>query len=292
VVGFHPSEWVSPKTIEEATKILKERRAKLVAGGTGFYELAKRGMLPDVEVLVDIESLGLEYARIEEGSLKIGAGSRFAWLLKQEALSRKDLTGLVEAISKVKPVQVRNVASVGGAISLSLPFLDFPPAVLGFEGRIVLAGPGGKRRIVPSSNFWLDYLLTDVRNGELLVEVQIPVGDQNTTSSFLKLGRTEGDFALVNVCARVSFESDGVCKSVVLALGGVASTPIRLPKIETSLEGRRLERRLLLKSLEAIDEINPTPTIHGSPWYKREIAKVLIRDALFRCSERAGFPVS
>ncbi|HEV2139287.1 MAG TPA: FAD binding domain-containing protein [Nitrososphaerales archaeon] len=287
---FRPVEWASPKTIEEATKILKEKRARLVAGGTGLYELAKRGMLPDTDVLVDLQGLNLEYVKVEAGTLKIGAGSRFVWLLQQEPMKRKDLAGLTEAVSNVKPVQVRNVATAGGALSLSIPFLDFPPAVLGMEGRVVLSGSEGKQRILPVSNFWLDYLLPDLRKGELLTEVQIPLDDHNTTSTFTKLGRTEGDFALVNVCAKATFAKDGRYEKVVIALGGVANTPVRQPKVESALLGQRAGKQAVSKAVGALDDLNPSPSVHGSPWYKREIAKVLVRDALFSCAEKAGFP--
>jgi CO/xanthine dehydrogenase FAD-binding subunit len=289
---FHPIEWVSPKTVEEAAKILKERRARLVAGGTGLYELVKRGMLPDTDVLVDIQGLNLEYARIESGTLKIGAASRFVWLLQQEPMKRKDLAGLTEAVSNVKPVQVSNVATAGGALSLSIPFLDFPPAVLGMEGKVVLSGPEGKQRVVPVSSFWLDYLLPDLRKGELLTEVQIPLDDHNTTSAFAKLGRTAGDFALVNVCAKTTFSKDGKFERAVVALGGVANTPVRLPKLESALVGQRAGKQAVSKAVEALDGLNPTPSVHGSPWYKREIAKVLVRDVLYSCAQRAGFPAS
>jgi CO/xanthine dehydrogenase FAD-binding subunit len=289
---FRPTEWISPKTVEEATKLLKEKRARVVAGGTGLYELAKRGMLPDIDVLVDLQSLGLEYTKVESGLLKIGAASRFHWLLQQDSLNRKDLAGLREAIANVKPVQVKNVATAGGALSISIPFLDFPPAVLGLEGKVVLTNAEGKQRVVPVSSFWLDYLLPDIRKGELLTEIQIPLSDQNATSAFLKLGRTGGDFALVNVCAKTTFENDGRCKHAVVALGGVANTPVREPKLEAALVGQKLSKEAIQKSTAGLDGLNPTPSIHGSSWYKREIAKVLVRDALLICAERAGFSTS
>ena len=287
---FRPVEWVSPTTVAEATQILKERRAKLIAGGTGLYELAKRGMLPDIDVLVDLGSLNMEFLKIENGSLRIGAGSRFTWLLQQELLQRPDLVGLREAISNVKPVQVRNVATVGGALSISLPFLDFPPAALGFDAMVVLVGPEKKERVVPVGSFWLDYLLPDLRKGELMTEIRIPLSTQESGSAFLKQGRTPGDFALVNVCTRLLFGSDGICKEAAISLGGVANVPMRQTRAEGLLKGQKLFKEIILKASEAVNETNPTPSIHGSPWYKREISKVLVRDSLLLSSQRAGFP--
>ncbi len=285
---FKPNEWLVPKTKEEAAAELKNKNGRVIAGGTGLYELAKRGMMPETNALIDIQGLGLEYAKVEGGHLKIGAASRFAWLLEQEALGRPDLIGFKEAIDNIKPVQVKNSATVGGAICISIPFLDFPPAVLGFSAKLVLVNSSGKERVVPASNFWLDYLLPDLKRDEILTEIQVPLTDLKTGSAFMKLGRTQGDFALVNVCVRLAFEKDR-CKEVAIAMGGVANTPIRYKKAEDTLVGKAITNDLVLKAAETLNELEPFPSVHGSPWYKREISKVLVRDALITSVERAGY---
>ena len=115
---FNPSEWISPKTVDEVVDILQKRKARIIAGGTGVYELAKRGMLPETEVLVDLQGLNLEYAKIDGTTLKVGAMSRFTWLLKQQVFQRPELGGLLDSMKNVKPIQVRNVATAGGQLHL------------------------------------------------------------------------------------------------------------------------------------------------------------------------------
>ena len=287
---FRPNEWLSPKSKQEAATELKNKKGKVVAGGTGLYELAKRGMMSETDALIDILGMGMEYAKVEDGHLKIGATSRFAWLLKQDSLERPDLVGLREAIASIKPVQVSNVATAGGAVCISIPFLDFPPAVLGFGSKLVLVNSSGKERILPASNFWLDYLLPDLRKDEILTEIQVPLTDMKTGSAFMKLGRTAGDFALVNVCTRLTFEN-GKCKEAAIALGGIANVPVRHKKAEDMLVGKAITKELVLKAAETLGELEPTPSVHGSPWYKREISKVLVRDALLKSAERGGVSI-
>lgn len=270
---------------------LKAKKGRIIAGGTGLYELAKRGMMPETDVLVDIQGLGLEYAKIDGQMLRVGATSRFGWLSEQEALGRPDLVGFREAIENIKPVQVKNTATAGGAVCISIPFLDFPPAVLGFDAKLVLLNSNGKERVVPAANFWLDYLLPDLRKDEVLTEIQVPLTNMKTGSAFLKLGRTAGDFALVNVCARLAFEGEK-CKEASIALGGVANTPLRYKKAEDVLTGRPLSLENVMKAVGTLGDLEPVPSIHGSPWYKREISKVLVRDALLKSSERAGFQIA
>ncbi|MGI0090435.1 MAG: FAD binding domain-containing protein [Nitrososphaerales archaeon] len=288
---FKPAEWVAPKTLEEAVDILQKRKARVIAGGTGIYELAKRGMLPEADVLVDLQSLNLEYVKIEGNALKIGAMSRFTWLLKQAVFQRPELGGLLDSIKNVKPVQVRNVATAGGAISISLPFLDFGPSTLAFDASVLLVGAGGKQRVLSVEKFFLDYLLPDLRKGEILTEIQIPIIPASG-SAFAKLGRTSGDFALVNVCARLSFDKGGKCADSRISLGGIANTPVRSKKAESQLKGEKLTKAVVAKAAESASaEFEPTPSVHGSPWYKKEISKTLTRDAVYTAAQRAGFVV-
>lgn len=288
---FKPSEWISPKNIEEAVDILQKRRARIIAGGTGVYELAKRGMLPDAEVLIDLQGLNLEYCKVDGDTLKIGAMSRFAWLLKQQVFQRPELGGILDSMKNVKPVQVRNVATAGGAISISLPFLDFAPSTLAFDANVVLIGAGGKQRILGLEKFFLDYLLPDLKKAEILTEIQIPIVPQ-TGSAFAKLGRTAGDFALVNVCARLTFDKNGKCSDSRISLGGIANVPVRSKNGEGCLKGQKLTAETVRKAAEAVSsEFEPTSSVHGSPWYKKEISKTLTRDVIHRAAERAGLPV-
>jgi CO/xanthine dehydrogenase FAD-binding subunit len=287
---FKPAEWIAPKSIEEATELLTKRKARVIAGGTGVYELAKRGMLPETDLIVDLLNLNLDYVKVDGSTLKIGAMSRFAWLLKQAVFQKPELGGLLDSMKNVKPIQVRNVATAGGAVSISLPFLDFGPSTLAFDANVVLVGMAGKQRVVPIEKFYLDYLLPDLRKGEIMTEIQIPI-IPSSGSAFAKLGRTSGDFALVNVTARLTFDKGGKCIDARLSLGAVANTPIRARKAESVLKGQRLSRELVLKATETLLEIEPTPSVHGSPWYKKEISKTLTRDVVYKAAERAGFAI-
>ena len=48
--------------------------------------------------------------------------------------------------------------------------------------------------------------------------------NESTGNAFVKLGRTDGDFALVNVCANLSIGKDRKCEKVIIALGGIVVT--------------------------------------------------------------------
>jgi CO/xanthine dehydrogenase FAD-binding subunit len=62
-------------------------------------------------------------------------------------------------------------------------------------------------------------------------------------------------------------------------------------KTEEGLKNKRLQRKDIINAMQKANELNPVPSIYGSPWHKKEISKVLIRDSLELSVERAGIEI-
>ena len=75
------------------------------------------------------------------------------------------------------------------------------------------------------------------RSNELIVEVAIPRPASGAGASFMRVGRTPTDIALLNAVALVEL-NDGVYSRVRLALGGVNMEPVRLSGVERQLQGQ------------------------------------------------------
>jgi CO/xanthine dehydrogenase FAD-binding subunit len=247
-------------------------------------------MIPNIDTLVDLSELNLDYLREESDALHIGATTKLSWLMQQPIFDNPSLLGLKDVLKTLKPPQIRNVATIGGAICVSIAFLDMPAALMGLGASVKITGPT-KERVVSLDNFFLDYLLPDLRKGEFVTEVIVPKSKNRAGSSFLKLGRTASDFALVNVGSMLEFNTEGKCFSPRVALGGVANIPIRVKKAEETLKGKKLKISDITTAMQAASELNPIPSIHGSPWYKKEISKILIRDSIQLSAERAGIEI-
>jgi CO/xanthine dehydrogenase FAD-binding subunit len=264
-------------------------KAKLIAGGTTVYELAKRGMIPNIEALIDIQFVNLDHVTEGEDGLHIGATCTLTDLLSNNSFGRPGYAALGDALREVRPVQVRNVATIGGEVCASLSFFDLPPALVAVNASAQAVSSAGERNI-PLEKFWIDYFLTTLKRGELVRELIVPKPPPKTGSAFLKLGRTADDFALVNVGAQVTLDDGEVCASTRIALGGVAKTIIRATKVEKLLEGRRLDAETIVAATQPLEELKPVASIHGGPEYKRELAKILVRDAVTKAKERALSP--
>ena len=113
---FRPREFVFTDSQEETLGKLKRggKHAQVIAGGTGFYELARRGYIPEVKEVIPIMKLGLDYLKTGETNVTIGATTKLQDLLDSGIGDSKGLEALGEALREIRPVQVRNVATVGG----------------------------------------------------------------------------------------------------------------------------------------------------------------------------------
>jgi aerobic carbon-monoxide dehydrogenase medium subunit len=289
--SFSPSLVLQPSSIDEALKMLGENgdAARIVAGNTMIHDLAGHGALANVQVLIDISNLGLSYLK-NDGTLKVGAATTFTTISESPLAYIKGLEALGECASKITPPQVRNMGTIGGSLCSGVPFLDMPTAIVALDPIMVVQSRSGSRRI-ESDSFFIDYFQTAVGQDEILVELEFRQhSDLNLAagSSFAKMGRTEVDFAIVNVSTYLEVREDGKeCVSARVALGAVANTPIRWKELEANLIGRRLSLDGILSAIkETKVSIEPTPMIHASPEYKKLIIPVLARDSLFKSLSR------
>src|SRR5437899_8030759 len=143
-------EYVAPKTLEEAVRLLERHgdEAKLLAGGHSLLPLMKL-RLAQPRYLIDIGRLrGLSYIREENGKIAIGALTTHAEVAASE-LIRAKCPLLAETAAEIGDVQVRNRGTIGGSLAHADPAADYPAAILALHAAIVLASAGGTRSLAP-----------------------------------------------------------------------------------------------------------------------------------------------
>lgn len=286
---FKPTAFFEPTTLDDAFELLLQygKHARILAGGTAIYELAKRGLADEVRQLISLRSLPLKYVRQDDLGLHVGATTTLAeFMAAPEIVGDASLQVLSEALHEIRPMQVQAVATVGGEICTSLPLLDLPPALLAVDAAVVVQGKGG-RRTIPLSEFLVDFFLNALGKGELMVEAFIPKQPERSRSAFLKFGRTAYDFNLVNVACRLAFATNGTCSDARIFLGGVDRTPLRAVESEDELKGKRVDEDSISRAVGSLEKLRAIPQIHGDSEYKRDVALVLVRDCLKRVVERA-----
>jgi len=286
---FKPTDFFEPTTLDEVCELLLQygKHARIIAGGTAIYELAKRGLADEVKQLISLRRVPLRYVRRDEQGLHAGAATTLA-----EFIAAPPLVGdasfrvLSEALHEIRPMQVQTVATVGGEVCTSLPLLDLPPALLAVDAAIIVQGKKGQRTIA-LADFLVDFFLNALEEGEFMVEAFIPKQPEHSSSAFLKFGRTAYDFNLVNVACRLAFASNGTCSDARIFLGGVGRVPLRAVASEDRLKGEKVDEKSISRAVSALKMFKAIPQIHGDSEYKRDVALVLVRECVKRAMDRA-----
>jgi carbon-monoxide dehydrogenase medium subunit len=284
---FSPGEYQRPGDIDEAIGLLSGfgDKARVIAGGTDIL-VRKPG---DVECLVDISKLGLEYIREGEGGVRIGAATTVGMVRDSALFSSGPYRVLSEAAASLATPTIRNMATVGGNLCNASPAADLPLPLMVLDATLVAAGPEGRREI-PVGDFFRDVNLTGLERGELLIEVRIPPWPEDAGASFMKLRRhqTAIDIAVVNVAALLICEK-GVCKEARIAMGSVAPTPIRAGRAEALLKGKELDGEAVLGAAgAAAEETMPIDDLRASAAYRKRMVKVMTGKALESSVRRCG----
>jgi len=142
---------------------------------------------------------------------------------------------------------------------------------------MIVEDQGG--RVVPLEEFFVGNGVTCLSPKELLVEIQLPEPSGSTGSAFIKMARVAADLAKISIAVMVVRERD-TCKDCGIAMGGVAKIPLRLKNTEEVLRGKKFDQDRVAKAgQQASEEIQPRSR-RSTAFYKKEVTKVLVRDAL------------
>jgi carbon-monoxide dehydrogenase medium subunit len=280
-------EYLEPKTIEEAAQYLAKHgeRARVIGGGTDLLVKMKMGELHP-EILINLSRIPALRYLIEEKGFRLGALTSFRDLERSRVVKEK-CTALFEAARSVSSVQIKTMGTVGGNLCHGSPAADSAPPLIVLGGKVKLV-ENGSERILPVEDFFVGPGQTVLSPKEILVEIWIPESAVGMGSSFLKMGRVAADLSKVSVAVAMVREGD-VCKDCRIALGAVAKTPLRAKKGEEILKGRKVTEALIEKTGEQVSlEIQPITDPRSTAWYRKEVAKVMTRNAIRTAWKRAA----
>jgi carbon-monoxide dehydrogenase medium subunit len=195
---------------------------------------------------------------------------------------------LSETASHIGDVQVRNRGTIGGSLAHNDPAADYPAAILALNAEIVAATSSGTRTI-PARDFFVDMLTTQLKHGEILTQVRVPVMKPRTGGAYEKLYQPASGFAIVGVAAILSLGSGGKIESAAVGITGLGPKALRAEGVEKALKGNKASATLFADAARhAHRGIEPLGDLHASSDYRREMAVVFTRRALTRAAARAS----
>jgi aerobic carbon-monoxide dehydrogenase medium subunit len=281
-------EYVRAHTTDEAFAALQQHgyEGRVLAGGQSLipamrYRLARPGVLVDINPIKD-----LSYLREENGVLRIGATTRDAALEFAPWIKKYSL---IDDVSRVvaDPV-VRHMGTVVGSICHNDPAGDWTATSLASRATVVVRGVNGLREI-SIDDFLVDSYTTAVEEGEMALELKIPIPDAHTQGSYQKIERKVGDYATCAAAIQIAMNADGTIRQAGIAITAVGAKAMRVDAAEAMLVGQKPNLELLRAAAEEAPKIaTPNADARGSADYKKDMARVLVLRGLKQSLERLG----
>jgi len=281
-------EYVRPLTVEEACSLLYKYKtdAKILAGGTDlFVKMKKKKILPKAVISLNgIKRLDrIEWD--ERENVGMGPLVTHDGLVRHPTM-RKKFDFLCEACLKIGTRQVRNMGTLAGNLCNASPSSDASAPLLVLEAKLKLVHLYGER-IVPLEDFFVGPFQTVLHPEEIVAEIRIPKLPPHTAGSYQYVHKASSvGETLVGVAVLLTVNpEDATCQEARIGLSSVAPTPIRAKAAERTLKGRRMDAKIIEEAAQVVsDEIQP----RSRPWYRREMARVLVERAIFQAMEKIG----
>ncbi|MFC1742567.1 FAD binding domain-containing protein [Candidatus Riflebacteria bacterium] len=278
----HEFDYHKPANLDEALEFLAKYKgnASILAGGTDLIGWIREDFLTP-EALIDIKGLSeLKRLDFQDDRLFIGSLVTFAELIKSEIITGK-FPLLGEAASVVGSCGVRNRATMVGNICSSVPCCDSGSPLLVYEAEVQVKGPEGTRKI-PISSWFVGPKKTALKEGEIVLGLEISLPDAKHGSCYVKMGRYRGEDLAQASVAILAFE-----KSFRVAFAAVGPTPLRAKGIEKHLEGKELSDSSIEEAIKLLpEEISPITDVRATKEYRLHMCGVMLKRGLKAASSR------
>jgi carbon-monoxide dehydrogenase medium subunit len=282
-----PFEYERATSVDHAIALMERlgSEARIVAGGHSLLPMMKL-RLATPEYLIDINDLSpeLEYIRVGDDEVRIGALTRHRQLLESDELAAV-LPIFRDAERVIADPVVRNRGTLGGSLCQADPAEDLSAVCDTVEAQCVIRGSGGER-VVSMHDFHQGPYETAVGQGEMLTEIRVPLRP-HSSSAYHKVERRAGDWAVASAGAAVTMDGDTIADGRV-GLCAVGPNLTNVEPISAALRGQAPSEELYAQVGQiAADNATPAADTRGTVAYKTHLAKELTIRSLRKAVARA-----
>tara|TARA_S200000501_G_scaffold105734_1_gene99136 strand:+ start:1685 stop:2482 length:798 start_codon:yes stop_codon:yes gene_type:complete len=247
------------KTVQEAVNELSiNPESKILAGGMTLIPTMKQ-RLASPEQLIDIRNIEeLNFIKEEPNQITIGSTTNHYTVASSNLLKEK-LPSLSKLAEGIGDPHVRNMGTIGGAISNNDPTADYPAACLGLGATIRTS----KRELI-ADDFFVSLFETALDEDEIVTSVSFPI---IKNSFYMKFPNPASRYAMAGV-----FISKKESEVRVAVTGAGESGVFRWKEMEEALSSDWSK-----SSAESI-KLSPEGVmsdIHGSSEYRANLANIM-----------------
>jgi CO/xanthine dehydrogenase FAD-binding subunit len=275
------SNYLKPRTLDEAVSLLAGSDAQILSGGTDFYpalgEKLPQGTIVDVSALRELRGISISADHIRIGGLT-------TWTEVIRAPLPRCFDALKAAAREVGSVQIQNRGTVAGNLCNASPAADGVPPLLVLDAVVELISAAGRRQM-PLAEFIVGNRKTLRRPDEVLSGILVPRTAEDASSVFLKLGaRRYLVISISMVAALIQRDDVGRIAEARLAVGSCSARARRLRDLEKNLAGLPCAPGIGDRVTEAhLSSLSPIDDVRATAEYRRDASRILVRRALEAC---------
>jgi len=280
------------KDLADALRALEGAPApvEVLAGGTDLLLDLQQGRHAPVHTLVDVTGIPeLKAIEMRGEKLFVGAAAPLRTIV-DSPLVGEHAQALVEACGLIGGPQVRNTATLGGNVAHALPAGDGTIALLTLGAQAEIADANGCRQVPIETLFAGPGQSTLKKGREVLVGFYMEARGAGEASAFRRVMRPQGvAIAILNLGAWLRREGDTLVDARI-AVGPSGPVPRCMKAAEQALRRQDYREEVIEAALAALlEEASFRNSRHrASEDYRRQMAGVLLRDALGAAWARAG----
>lgn len=254
---------------------------RFLAGGTDLMVLLHSGKLTHTKFINLWNLSELKGIEVTPDQITLGALTTFAEIQRHPALAQ-EFPLLLQAASQIGSIAIQNRATIGGNIANASPAADSSPVLLAYGADVVLFSAQG-RRALPYERFHKGYRETALQPNELIGSIRLPRTSDGASRRhyFRKVGPRKAMAISKVALAGVAQLENGTIKTIRIALGSVAPTPIRCTLTEQILIDQRVKPTVVAAAKhELAKETAPIDDLRSTARYRNRIAQNLLEEFL------------
>jgi xanthine dehydrogenase small subunit len=266
--------FASPPNLNTALEFLRAYpEATIIAGATDVgVRVNKSRTLP--RTILDLNRIAeLDHLAVENGELVLGARASWSAI---ECVCKDIVPEFYHILTRFGGPQIRHAGTIGGNIANASPIADSLPFLHVMDAVVELTSLIGTRN-VPITQFYKGYKQLDLRPGELITRVRVPLPTHDDLLRLYKISRRR-DLDIASFTAAIRIRLDGeTIDEAAIAFGAVGPTVIRARKTESFLRGRYFDEDTLRVAGDvAGDEISPISDVRGTADYRYQLTRKIL----------------
>ncbi|MBI9009383.1 MAG: FAD binding domain-containing protein [Tenericutes bacterium] len=252
------SEYIKAKDLNEAYELLREDRKNYIIAGGAWLKLSVKS----ANKLVSLDALGLDKIVVLGDSIEIGALCTLGQIETNELIKQLYDGILVQAVSSIMGVNIRNIATIGGCVMGKFSFSDIFPVLEVMDTTLVFHKQGEVSL--------MDFLNNPKFEKDILVKIKIK--NNLGKGFFKKVAITALDFSVINIACS---KTDGLFSLSVGSTPYIASPCYKAMDYINCLSDINLES-IKECANKVVEEIKFSSNNRASKEYREELAKVYI----------------